>query len=52
MDEATDLAKSLANHNGNCLVFALMPIIHQATDRQTVVQNRRNIEDKLMSTLA
>lgn len=52
MDEASDFAKGIANMNSNAIVFTLMPLIHQSTERACVVRHRRDIEDKLMSSLA
>lgn len=51
IDEATDFSKAVSNSNQSAALFVLMPAVHAATDRQTVVSHRRLLEDKLMQRL-
>lgn len=52
MDEACDCAKSIASANSNSALFVLFPIPHTSVEKNTCVDYRRIIEDRLRTCLA
>ena len=51
IDEAVDLAKTIANGNPRSALLALLPITTSSVTHATIVKQRRILEDKLMLLL-
>lgn len=51
VDEAVSLTQSVTSGNPQCLGFFLMPQWHSSTDKNTVMKNRRLLEDKVAGCL-
>ena len=47
IDEAVEVAKTICNGDPASALFALMPLCHASTDKQTVKGNKRILEDKI-----
>ena len=51
IDEAVEVAKTVSNGDSNAILCALLPLQHASTDKETVMKNKRVLEDKIMGLL-
>ena len=51
MDEAVEVAKTVCNGDASAAVFALLPAMHGSTDKFTVKNNRRILDEKIYQYL-
>lgn len=52
IDEAVDVGKTISNGDSSAVLWAHLPLWHASTDKFTVKNNKRMLEDKLMQSLA
>ena len=51
IDEACDVGRAIVNSNHNAVIFSLLPIHHSSSDKGTVTNHQRSLEDRLMVCL-
>ncbi|CAK9107673.1 unnamed protein product, partial [Durusdinium trenchii] len=51
LDEAIEVAKTISNGDAAAVLFVLLPLAHGSTDKETVMKNKRILEDKVLSVL-
>lgn len=51
IEEAISVAKAVSNSDSKAVLFVLMPMIHSATDKFTILKHKRTLEDALMESL-
>lgn len=51
LDEAIEVAKTISNGDAAAVLFVLLPLAHGSTDKETVMKNKRILEDKVLSLL-
>lgn len=52
VDAAIQLAVSVSSGNGKTMLALLLPQYHSSTSKQSVIKNRRLVEDKILGRLS